>query len=86
MKPTYFCRRPSGIVISDTDCGAVGSGFESQERHGCLCSNSLHCDVCFTLASIIVICGYGHELVVRVSRTRVLVPLKTHRVEEYNVR
>ncbi|GFX50616.1 hypothetical protein TNCV_2722031 [Trichonephila clavipes] len=45
--------RPSCIMVSDTDCGAVGSGFGSRERHGCLCCNPfLPCDMCFTLASI----------------------------------
>ncbi|GFW62973.1 hypothetical protein TNCV_4453211 [Trichonephila clavipes] len=24
---------PSGIVVNDADCGAVGSGFESRRRH-----------------------------------------------------
>ncbi|GFW22224.1 hypothetical protein TNCV_1429781 [Trichonephila clavipes] len=28
--------RPSGIVVSDADCGAVGPGFESRRRHGYL--------------------------------------------------
>ncbi|GFV46734.1 uncharacterized protein TNCV_1881931 [Trichonephila clavipes] len=27
---------PSGIVVSDADCGAVGPGFKSRRRHGCL--------------------------------------------------
>ncbi|GFU03145.1 hypothetical protein TNCV_2720601 [Trichonephila clavipes] len=30
-------QRPSGIVVSDADCCAVGPGFESRRRHGCLC-------------------------------------------------
>ncbi|GFX04213.1 hypothetical protein TNCV_3973621 [Trichonephila clavipes] len=29
------CRQP-GIVVSDAICCAVGPGFESQRRHGCL--------------------------------------------------
>ncbi|GFW60297.1 hypothetical protein TNCV_1843771 [Trichonephila clavipes] len=32
----YMKGRPSGTVISDTDCCAVGPGFESRRRHGCL--------------------------------------------------
>ncbi|GFX20867.1 hypothetical protein TNCV_79221 [Trichonephila clavipes] len=28
--------RPSGIVVSDADCRAVLTGFESRRRHGCL--------------------------------------------------
>ncbi|GFV33111.1 uncharacterized protein TNCV_509501 [Trichonephila clavipes] len=28
--------RPTGIVVSDADCCAVGTGFESRRRHGCL--------------------------------------------------
>ncbi|GFW45286.1 uncharacterized protein TNCV_4733941 [Trichonephila clavipes] len=28
--------RPSGIVISNADGGAVGPGFEFRRRHGCL--------------------------------------------------
>ncbi|GFT67443.1 uncharacterized protein TNCV_2360561 [Trichonephila clavipes] len=40
-------------MVSNADCGAVGSGFESRVRHGCLCCNPfLLCDVCFTLPSI----------------------------------
>ncbi|GFT77385.1 uncharacterized protein TNCV_1470441 [Trichonephila clavipes] len=43
----------SDIVVSVADCVAVGSGFESRVRHGCLCRNpSLLCDVCFTLTSM----------------------------------
>ncbi|GFV41711.1 uncharacterized protein TNCV_3628621 [Trichonephila clavipes] len=45
--------RPSGIVVNDADCGAVGSEFESRVRHGCLCWNpSLLWEACFTLTSI----------------------------------
>ncbi|GFV02858.1 hypothetical protein TNCV_3609871 [Trichonephila clavipes] len=37
--------RPSSIVVSDADSGAVGCGFESRERHGSLsCNPSLLCD------------------------------------------
>ncbi|GFX82633.1 hypothetical protein TNCV_1193081 [Trichonephila clavipes] len=32
-------------VVSDTDCGAVGAGFESRVRHGRLCCNPSLCDV-----------------------------------------
>ncbi|GFV94361.1 hypothetical protein TNCV_2268151 [Trichonephila clavipes] len=32
----YPCSRPTGIVLSDADCGAVRTGFESRRRHGCL--------------------------------------------------
>ncbi|GFV43300.1 hypothetical protein TNCV_9981 [Trichonephila clavipes] len=32
-----WCRHTSGIVVSDTDCGAVGSGLESWIRYGCVC-------------------------------------------------
>ncbi|GFU31230.1 hypothetical protein TNCV_1742241 [Trichonephila clavipes] len=43
-----------GIVVSDADCGAVGSGSKSRVRNGCLCCNSyLLCDVCFTLTSML---------------------------------
>ncbi|GFT61378.1 hypothetical protein TNCV_1953021 [Trichonephila clavipes] len=31
--------RPSGIVVSEADCGAVGTGFNSRRRRGCLCCN-----------------------------------------------
>ncbi|GFU83717.1 hypothetical protein TNCV_523111 [Trichonephila clavipes] len=32
---TYYCAhcRPSGIVVSDADCDAVGPGFDSRRRH-----------------------------------------------------
>ncbi|GFY12712.1 hypothetical protein TNCV_2449031 [Trichonephila clavipes] len=44
--------RPSGIVVSNADYGALGAAFESWVRHGCLCRNpSLIWDVCFTLTS-----------------------------------
>ncbi|GFX66999.1 hypothetical protein TNCV_4181241 [Trichonephila clavipes] len=44
---------PSGIVVSDADCGAVGAGFVPRLRHGCLrCNHSLLCDVCFPLTSM----------------------------------
>ncbi|GFV05182.1 hypothetical protein TNCV_223951 [Trichonephila clavipes] len=50
------------IRYSDADCGAVGSGFESRIRHGCLCCNpSLLCDVCLALTSMqaprVILCG-----------------------------
>ncbi|GFW36958.1 uncharacterized protein TNCV_5018571 [Trichonephila clavipes] len=39
MSPPYFgiiitfeTSRPSGIVVSDADCGAVGHGFESRRK------------------------------------------------------
>ncbi|GFX67782.1 hypothetical protein TNCV_1564831 [Trichonephila clavipes] len=52
-KSSYNRRAP--IRYSHADCGTVGSGFEFQLRHGCLCCNpSLLCDVGFTLAVIAV--------------------------------
>ncbi|PRD31147.1 UNVERIFIED_CONTAM: hypothetical protein NCL1_24243 [Trichonephila clavipes] len=35
MQRIVFCR-PSGIVVSEADCGALGPGFDSRGRHGCL--------------------------------------------------
>ncbi|GFT55303.1 hypothetical protein TNCV_1021761 [Trichonephila clavipes] len=43
--------RAFGIVVSEADYGAVGAGFESRVRHGCLFCNSPLCDVCLTLTS-----------------------------------
>ncbi|GFT25664.1 HTH_Tnp_Tc3_2 domain-containing protein [Trichonephila clavipes] len=52
-RSTRHACRPSGIVVRDADCGVVGSGFESWERHGCLCCiPSLHCDVYYKLSSM----------------------------------
>ncbi|GFU82230.1 hypothetical protein TNCV_4466811 [Trichonephila clavipes] len=31
-----FFGRSSGMVVSDADCSAVGSGYEFRRRHGCL--------------------------------------------------
>ncbi|GFS95197.1 transposable element Tcb1 transposase [Trichonephila clavipes] len=57
---------PSGIVVSDADCDAVGPGFESRVKHGCLRYNpSLLCDVCFTLTSM--------EISSRVGRNQITV-------------
>ncbi|GFX79453.1 hypothetical protein TNCV_1716021 [Trichonephila clavipes] len=39
-------------MVSDADCGVVGSGFEFRVRQGCLCCNPSLCDVCFSLTSI----------------------------------
>ncbi|GFX31773.1 hypothetical protein TNCV_171061 [Trichonephila clavipes] len=44
--------RPEGLVVSDADCGAVGSGFEYRVKHECLCCNPSLCEVCFTLTSM----------------------------------
>ncbi|GFY08755.1 hypothetical protein TNCV_5006681 [Trichonephila clavipes] len=58
--------RASGIVVSEADYGAVGAGFESRVRHGCLLCNSPLCDVCLTLTSISLVaspCGCGSILV-----------------------
>ncbi|GFX82379.1 hypothetical protein TNCV_2870601 [Trichonephila clavipes] len=32
--------RPSGIAVSDADCGAVGPGFENRRKHGSFESQS----------------------------------------------
>ncbi|GFW44595.1 hypothetical protein TNCV_4481411 [Trichonephila clavipes] len=35
LSKTFF-RRPTGIVVSEADCSAIGTGFESRQRHGCV--------------------------------------------------
>ncbi|GFX64305.1 hypothetical protein TNCV_1500291 [Trichonephila clavipes] len=35
LSTACICSRSSVIVVSDTDCGALGPGFESRRRHEC---------------------------------------------------
>ncbi|GFX25095.1 uncharacterized protein TNCV_2752701 [Trichonephila clavipes] len=41
---------PTGRVVSNADCGAVGTGFESRRRHGSL-----------LMYSAFAACGYSNE-------------------------
>ncbi|GFX17328.1 hypothetical protein TNCV_3553331 [Trichonephila clavipes] len=63
---------PSGIVVREADYGAVGFGFESRVKQGCLhCNSSLLCDGCFTLTSMrSLVCYFVVQGVISVLKKR----------------